>query len=84
MATDGAVTPTHLCLLHFGMRVEKLFDLCRVNVLSSSNEHVFNPAVDLAVAVSVQAADVSGGKNAKETDKQNMLLIKSLKMMVCM
>lgn len=51
----------HLCLLDFGVCVEELFDLSWVNVLSSSDDHVFNPAIDLAVAVRVHAADVSAG-----------------------
>lgn len=67
----------HLCLLDFGVCVEELFDLGRVNVLSSSDDHVFNPAVDLAVAVRVHAADVSAGKHQRQRLKSFLCLYKS-------
>lgn len=47
------------------MRVQKLLDLGRVNVLSSSDDHIFAPAADFAVAVAVHAADVSGWRRVK-------------------
>lgn len=51
----------HLCLHDFGVCVQELFNLSRVNVLSTSDDHVFNPALDSAVAVRINAANVSAG-----------------------
>lgn len=49
----------HLCLFDFGVRVQELFDLRRVDVLSSSDDHVFYSALDPAVAVRVHRGQVS-------------------------
>ena len=48
-----------LSLLYFGMRVEKLFYLCGVDVLPSSDDQVFDASLYAAVAQTVQTGDVS-------------------------
>lgn len=52
---------SHLHLQHFGMCEQKLLDLSRVDVLSSSDDHVLQPSFDAAVTQIVQSGRVTEG-----------------------
>lgn len=64
----------HLGLLDFGVCVQELLDLRRVNVLSSSDDQVFDPALDLTVAECIQAADISAG-NVQTSKLDDIIVI---------
>lgn len=49
----------YLGLQHFGMGVKKLLYFCWIDVLSSTDDHVFDSALNAAVTKPVQAGDVS-------------------------
>ena len=49
----------HLGLQDFRMGVKKLLYLCGVEVLSSTDDHVFDAAFDAAITKPVQAGNVS-------------------------
>lgn len=58
-------TWAHLCLLDFGVCVESFFYFCWVNVLSSSDDHVFDSALDLQISIRIQAATISAKKQTQ-------------------
>src|SRR5205085_11075844 len=49
----------HLHLGHFGMTNEELLDLHRKEVFASANDHVFEPAYDVEVAMLVHGRQVA-------------------------
>lgn len=53
----------HLRLLYFRMFEEKLFYLCRVDVLPSSDDQILHPSFNLTVSQTVHAGRVAAVKN---------------------
>ena len=58
-AVRGIGHTHHLNIANCGVRVEELFDLTRVNVFATANDHVLNAAGDIQVAVLVHDRQVA-------------------------
>ena len=48
------------CLLNFGMRVEDLVDIARIDVKPSRDDQVLLPVHDIEVSVFVHGRDIAG------------------------
>ena len=64
----------HLHVLDVGVGVEELLDLARVDVLPAADDHVLDPADDVAVAVLAHLGEVAGVHPAVGVDGLGGLL----------
>ena len=65
----------HLHLLHGRVREQELLDLSRVDVFAAADQHVLDPAHDVAVALGVERGEVAGVHPAVDHRFKRALLV---------